>query len=70
MMTTPPIQPVSYPKKTPPKAAKAQIRYALNVTGASILDKSAVPWMGTKPTAPIPILRLYEGLVGFYREAE
>jgi hypothetical protein len=33
---------MSYPKKMPPKLAKAHIRYALKVTGASIRLTSAV----------------------------
>jgi hypothetical protein len=45
----PPIHPVSYPKKIPPKAAKAHIKYAFMVTGASIRDVSAVPWITPPP---------------------
>ncbi len=50
MASTPDIHPVSYPKKMPPKAAKAQMRYALTVTGASIREVSAVP-VRTPPPA-------------------
>ena len=46
---TPLIHPVSYPKKIPPKAANAHIKYALTVTGASIREVSAVPVMTGSP---------------------
>jgi hypothetical protein len=49
MAKTPDIQPVSYPKKIPPNAAKAHMRYALIVTGASTRDVSAVPVMTMPP---------------------
>jgi hypothetical protein len=46
---TPDIQPVSYPKNMPPNAAKAHMRYAFTVTGASIRATSVVPWITTPP---------------------
>jgi hypothetical protein len=47
---TPEIYPESNPKKIPPKDAKAHIRYALRVTGASILERSPA---GARPPAII-----------------
>lgn len=58
-ITNPPIHPVSYPKNIPPNAAKAHIRYALKVTGASIRDVSIVP----TTTAP-PAMMIYFGSIG------
>lgn len=42
MPMTPEMYPESYPKKIPPNEAKAHMRYALRVIGASIRSKSAV----------------------------
>jgi hypothetical protein len=50
MPSTPEIYPESKPKKIPPNEAKAHMRYAFRVTGASIRDKSAV---ATRPPGAI-----------------
>lgn len=43
MPITPLMYPESKPKKIPPNAAKAHIRYAFSVTGASTRETSVVP---------------------------
>lgn len=43
-MRTPPIYPMSYPKKTPPKIAKMHMKYAFMVMGASMCLISVVTW--------------------------
>jgi hypothetical protein len=47
------MYPESYPKRMPPKAAKAQRRYPWVVTGASTRLKSPVPRLDDGAQRPI-----------------
>jgi hypothetical protein len=49
----------------PPKAAKAQIRYALTVTGASMRDASAVPVRIPPPAMLKELFEMIVEIVGY-----
>ena len=63
MPMTPFTYPESYPKKIPPKAAKAHIRYALKVTGASMRTAS-MPLTGAVTAPPGMLKSSRDRLVG------